>query len=67
LDFSLVDFLASAALGKLIALHRKLAAKNGMMKLCNICPDIHELFAITKLDRLFRIEGNAAAAVAALA
>jgi anti-sigma B factor antagonist len=67
LDFSLVDFLGSAALGKLIALHRKVAAKNGMMRLCCICPDIHDVFTTTKLDRVFGIEDNAADAVAAFA
>jgi anti-sigma B factor antagonist len=65
LDFSLVDFLASAALGKLIALHKKVTAENGIMKLCCICPDIHEVFAITKLDHLFDIKENEAAALAA--
>lgn len=66
LDFSSVEFLASAALEKLIDLGKKVAAKNGMLKLCGICPDIHEVFAVTRLDRQFDIEANAAEAVAAL-
>jgi anti-sigma B factor antagonist len=40
-------------------------AKNGMMKLCCICPNIHEVFAVTKLDGLFDVEEDEAAALAA--
>lgn len=65
LDFSLVVFLASAALGKLIALHRKVVAHNGRMKLCCICPEVLEVFAVTKLDGLFGIEDTEASAIAA--
>jgi len=64
LDFSLVNFFTSAALGKLLALRRKVAAKNGTMKLCCMRPHIHEVFAITKLDGLFDIEDNATEALA---
>ena len=67
LDFSSVDFLASVALGKLIALHKNVVARNGVMKLCCMQPEIYEIFAVTKLDRLFNIENNVADAVASLA
>jgi anti-sigma B factor antagonist len=66
LDFSLVEFLTSAVLGKLITLHKKVAARGGRMKLCRICPNIREVLAITKLDGVFEIEDNVADAVAAL-
>ena len=65
LDFSLVDFLASVALGKLIALHSKVVARNGTMKLCCIRPEVYEIFTVTKLDRLFDIEDTEASAIAA--
>ena len=67
LDFSLVDFLASEALGRLITLHKKVTANNGMMKLCCICPQVLEVFSVTKLDGLFSIQQTEAAAVAAFA
>jgi anti-sigma B factor antagonist len=65
LNFSLVDFLSSAALGKLITLDKKLKAHGGTMKLSNIRPEIYEVFAITKLNRLFDIRKDEADALAA--
>ena len=56
LNFSGVDFLSSAALGKLITLDKKVKARSGTLKLCNIRPEIYEVFAITKLNRLFDIQ-----------
>ena len=54
-SLSSVDFLSSAALGKLITLDKKVKAKGGVLKLCSIRPEIYEVFAITRLDRLFDI------------
>jgi anti-sigma B factor antagonist len=65
LNFAAVDFLSSAALGKLITLERKVKAHNGQMKLCSIRPQIHEVFLITKLNRLFDIRTDEADALAA--
>lgn len=55
LSFSNVDFLSSAALGKLITLDKKVKAHGGTLKLCNIRPEIYEVFAITKLNKMFDI------------
>ncbi len=65
LNFSSVDFLSSAALGKLITLDKKVKAHNGALKLCCIRPEIFEVFKITKLDRLFDIRKDEADALAA--
>ncbi|MGI6419270.1 MAG: STAS domain-containing protein [Thermoguttaceae bacterium] len=65
LNFSSVDFLSSAALGKLITLDKKMKAKSGKLKLCNIRPEIYEVFAITRLNRLFDIKDEEADALAA--
>lgn len=65
LNFSAVDFLSSAALGKLITLEKKVKTHGGTMKLSNIRPEIYEVFAITKLDRLFDIKEDEADALAA--
>jgi anti-sigma B factor antagonist len=65
LNFSAVEFLSSAALGKLITLDKKVKAAAGMLKLCNIQPQTYEVFAITKLNRLFDIKDNEADALAA--
>ncbi|MDO4627921.1 MAG: STAS domain-containing protein [Planctomycetia bacterium] len=55
LNFSSVGFLSSAALGKLIMLYKKVTIRNGVLKLCNIAPDIRELFTMMNLDRIFSI------------
>ena len=47
---------SSAELGRLITIHRKLAIENVRMVLCNVPPALRELFAITKLDRILKIE-----------
>lgn len=65
LDFATVDFLSSAALGKLITLDKKIKAHGGSLKLSNIRPEIYEVFAITKLNRLFDIRKDEADALAA--
>ena len=65
LNFSSVDFLSSAALGKLITLDKKMKAKSGKLKLCNIRPEIYEVFAISRLNRLFDIKDEEADALAA--
>jgi anti-sigma B factor antagonist len=67
LDFSAVDFLSSAALGKLITLDKKMKAHGGTLKLANIRSEIYEVFAITKLNRLFDIRNDEADALAAFA
>ena len=65
LNFSSVDFLSSAALGKLITLDKKVKAHGGVLKLSNIRPEIYEVFTITRLNRLFDIKDDEADALAA--
>ena len=55
LNFKNVEFLSSAALGKLITLNRKLQSAGGKLVLCEIIPQIYEVFEITKLNKLFTI------------
>lgn len=61
LNFANVEFLSSAALGKLITLDKKVKVHGGRLKLCNIRPEIYEVFAITKLNKLFDIKEDEAA------
>lgn len=65
LNFTSVEFLSSAALGKLITLDKKVKAHGGKLKLANIRPEIYEVFAITKLNKLFDIKDDEADALAA--
>ena len=55
LDFSNVKFLSSAVLGLLIRISRKIYESQGQLKLLGINPKIHEIFKITRLDRVFDI------------
>jgi anti-sigma B factor antagonist len=55
LDFGNVDHLASAALGMLITLHKKVQEQNGKLKLSNINRQIFQVFRITRLNRVFEI------------
>ena len=64
LNFMNVEFLSSAALGKLITLDKKLKSTKGQLKLSNIRPEIYEVFAITRLNKLFDIHDDEADALA---
>jgi anti-sigma B factor antagonist len=55
LNFGNVEYLSSAALGKLITLNKKLQGVGGKLILCNIHPQIYEVFEITKLNKLLNI------------
>jgi anti-sigma B factor antagonist len=55
LDFSTVEFLSSAALGKFVGLDKKLKAVGGKLVLCNIAPQIAEIFDLTRMRRVFKI------------
>ncbi|MEM9352862.1 MAG: STAS domain-containing protein [Planctomycetota bacterium] len=62
LDFSQVQFMASAMLGKLVQLNKKSKEWKAKLKLCSISPDIYEVFKITKLHKVFDIEKDEEAA-----
>ena len=56
LNFGNVEYLSSAALGKLITLNNKVSKAGGKLILCNIDPQIYEVFEITRLNKLFTIQ-----------
>jgi len=63
LNFHNVEYLSSAALGKLITLNKKINAVGGKLVLCEIDPQIYEVFEITKLDKFFNIQKEEQAAL----
>ena len=65
LNFGNVEYLSSAALAKLITLNKKLQQVGGRLILCNIDPQIYEVFEITKLNKLFNIQAEEQAALQA--
>jgi anti-sigma B factor antagonist len=54
-DFSNVEYLSSAALGKLITLDKKIQAAGGWLVLCNVEAKIHEVFRTARLDKILQI------------
>ena len=58
LNFDKVEYLSSAALGKLITLDKKVKAQAGRMKLCHIKEGIYEVFKITRLNKVFDIQDD---------
>ncbi len=64
LDFDNVRFLSSAVLGLLIRISKKVYEQNGRLRLCNISPNIIEVFKITRLTKVFDIYPDIASATA---
>jgi anti-sigma B factor antagonist len=67
LNFSGVEFLSSAALGKLITLDKRVKSHSGKLMLSNIRPEIYEVFKITRLNTTLDIKDDEADALAAFA
>jgi anti-sigma B factor antagonist len=59
INFADVDHLSSAALGTLITVNNKIRSLSGQLRLCNIDPQIYQVFKITKLDKIFEIHETA--------
>ena len=55
LNFANVQYMSSAALGKLIRLHQRLHSLGGKLVLCGISKDLYDVFSITKLDKMLKI------------
>lgn len=59
LDLGNVRSLTSSFLGKLIMLDRKVQPLGGRLALCNLSPDLHEVFEITQLPKILNIYASA--------
>ncbi len=66
LNFSTVEFLSSETLGELIKLDKKVKQHSGKLVLTNIKPEIYEVFAITRLNKLFDIRDEESEGLATL-
>ena len=69
LNFNNVEFLSSAALGKLISLRKRAVAYGGEVKLSNICDSVYTIFELTGLTKpeKFDIKSDQDEALAAFA
>jgi anti-sigma B factor antagonist len=55
LDFANVKFLSSAALGALLALHRKAKKRGVDISLCHLAPELEDVFQATGLTDVFNL------------
>src|SRR5215813_1687411 len=58
LNFANVEFMSSAALGKLMRLNQRLEAVGGKLVLCNISKEIMVIFELTQINRMIKIVPN---------
>jgi len=63
LSFERVRHLSSSALGTLIRLNKRVEENNGILKICHLRKSLLAIFKITKLNRLFDIYDDKAAAL----
>ena len=66
LDFSKVQFLASAAIGILMTLHQKATAIKGTFIICGLRRELMKVFEIMKLTKVLRFAVNEDEALALL-
>ena len=67
LDFSKVQFISSQAVGVIITLNKKLAARAApgeTLVLCGVGPQLMQLLKITRLDRILTVKATQKEAVA---
>ena len=62
-----VEYITSAALGKLIALHRRLHRKEGRLVVCGAYDSVKDVLRASRLDDYFTITETIDSAVALLA
>jgi anti-sigma B factor antagonist len=55
LNFANVEFMTSALLGLLIRVHKRVCELGGRMQLSNLNSNIHKVFEITQLTKVFDI------------
>jgi anti-anti-sigma factor len=67
LDFTGVDLVSSAMLGKLIVLQRRIAEPGGKLRICEISPNVYSVLKSTNLVRFFQTCRDTGEALEALA
>ena len=55
LNFANVKFMTSAMLGLLVRIHKRVSERGGQLELRNLDPNLHKLFEITQLTKIFNI------------
>ncbi len=57
LDCGKMPFISSSGLRIFLKIRKEVAAKGGKMYLKDVCPDVQQVFKMTKLDDLFETIG----------
>jgi len=55
INFEKINYMSSAVMGKLVALHKKVKQNGGQLRLTNIAQSIYEIFEIMRFDQMFDI------------
>lgn len=56
MDFDDVSYLASAGLRVMVSSQKKVKAKDGSLRIINVKPNVFEVFEMTGLDDVLKIE-----------
>lgn len=60
IDFGNVNFIASVALGTLLALRKKILSRGATLTIFNLQPPVYDIFKVTHLLKLFNVPDNEA-------
>ncbi len=55
LDCGKMPFISSSGLRIFLKIRKEVSAKGGKMYLRNVCPDVMQVFKMTKLDDIFEV------------
>ena len=66
-DFRNVQFMSSAMIGKIILLNKKCKSSEVKLKLCNISPNVMEVFKLMRLNKVLDIQKDEEKALASFA
>ncbi|MDX1968486.1 MAG: STAS domain-containing protein [Planctomycetaceae bacterium] len=67
ISMDIVEFITSAALGKLIMIHRKLHRRDGRLVVCDIKGSVAEVMKTSRLNEYFTIAADTPGALGLLA
>jgi stage II sporulation protein AA (anti-sigma F factor antagonist) len=66
IDLSRLEYISSAGLRVLLVVAKKMQQGQGKVVLFGLVPNVREVFSISGFDRIFAIQPDATAAVAAI-
>ena len=64
IDLSDVELMDSTGLGSMLSCLRIVKSKGGSLRLCNLTPEVEQLFEMVMMDRVFEIFPTTEAALA---